>query len=65
MVNGLGYNVFSIDYRLAPEFPFPAALEDCLEGYQWLLKDYDAKNIVFRWRIGWGQPGDHSLNARP
>jgi acetyl esterase/lipase len=47
MVNRLGYNVFSIDYRLAPEFPFPAALEDCLEGYQWLLKGHNAKDIVF------------------
>lgn len=32
---------FVLDYRLAPEFPYPAALEDSLRSYRWLLE----KNI--------------------
>jgi len=39
--------VLVVDYRLAPEFPFPAALEDCTTVYRWLLQQGIApQNIV-------------------
>lgn len=42
-----GIRVFSPAYRLAPESPFPAALEDALESYQYLLKKgYDSRQIA-------------------
>ena len=32
----LGATVASVDYRLAPDFPYPVPLEDCYEALKWL-----------------------------
>jgi monoterpene epsilon-lactone hydrolase len=29
--------VHAVDYRLAPETPFPGAFDDCLQAYRWLV----------------------------
>ena len=34
------------DYRLAPENPYPAALDDALSVYRWLLDRYGSENIL-------------------
>jgi len=39
--------VFALDYRLAPEHRFPAAVEDAVAGYRWLLNQgVDPHEIV-------------------
>lgn len=39
--------VLGLDYRLAPEFPFPAPVEDSLAAYRWLLdQGINPKKIV-------------------
>jgi len=36
LLSGSGYAWFSVDYRLAPQFPYPAAVEDLVSAVHWV-----------------------------
>lgn len=42
-----GLRSFSVDYRMPPDHPYPAGLNDCLDAYCFLLERYDAARIGF------------------
>ena len=41
----LGCAIYSVDYRLAPETPFPGAVEDCYAVLEWLHKNASELNL--------------------
>ena len=57
------------DYRLAPEYPFPAALHDVVAVYQWLARRVPAGPDPAQRRVRGGragpQPGAGAARRRP
>jgi acetyl esterase len=45
LANGSGHAVLSVDYRLAPEHPFPAGLEDAFGSLRWAATHADQLGI--------------------
>lgn len=47
LAKAMGVRVLMVDYRTAPEFPFPAALDDSVSAYRWLReRGFAARDIV-------------------
>ena len=47
MAKQAGMRVYSITYRLAPQNPYPAAVDDCFEAYQAMLEKHSGRKIAF------------------
>jgi acetyl esterase len=45
LAKGTGFPVLSVAYRLAPENPFPAALDDCMAAFRWAVDEADTLGV--------------------
>jgi len=46
LARAAGWRALSVGYRLAPEDPYPAALDDALTAYQWLARQASPRQVA-------------------
>lgn len=63
MAQTTGFNVLAIDYRKAPEAPFPMAIHDGIDAYEWALKNTEALRIADKKIIVAGDSAGGNLAA--
>jgi acetyl esterase/lipase len=49
-----GVRCYGVDYRMPPEYPYPAALDDCLTAYRHVLERHDAASVAIIGRSAGG-----------
>src|ERR1700760_2581444 len=60
-----GFKVISVDYRMPPDFPYPAAMDDAMAVYRAVLKTTKAKNVgIFGTSTGGGMTLAMVLRAK-
>ncbi len=62
MAEEAGVTVISVDYRLAPEHPYPAGVEDCAVAARWLIDNGESVLGTDRFTIG-GESAGANLAA--
>jgi acetyl esterase len=58
-----GVQVLAVDYRLAPEHPFPAAVEDAFAAFVWATGDLDGTPLPLDWVAVGGDSAGANLAA--
>src|SRR5690348_2372584 len=59
-----GAQVLSVDYRLAPEYPYPQGLDDCKAAYAWMVENASSISAdVDRLAIGGDSAGGYMSAA--